>query len=438
MENNKKKHLSNEKNVQKNVAKRTLFDQVLGSLDKEIVEKIISQEHVVKMGGVSREIRGKILDDGIDTAVVKVDRTQSPQTTLTSLTLFVHRYHVKHLDLSGFQITEELTPLFVDVIGNCRAMTHLNLTRCRMGAQGIMALDSAWANCQSLEHVDFTENTIGPQGARSVGTLLQKCSSLLYLNLNGNKIRSQGITTIAAQVSSARPLLHLHLDGNFLPTESSTEVGPSVQKLLSNFADITHLSLARNYIDDMSMQFIAEAIALCSKLTHLNMNTNMIQPLGAYFLAIALGPCQALKELKIGRNGIRSDGLIDLCNILQTLPALETLDIQLNDLSERGIKVLASAFRSFQSLKCLNLANNQLVHEISTIAQALPSCVTLVEFHVSLSPKLLGKIDMLAHALQMSPALQFIYIYDKKGVGFKDLPPDLTLTRKTDGTIAIL
>lgn len=49
MEQNKKKHASNQQNVPKKFANRTLLEQVLGSLDKEIVEKIIPPEHVVKM-----------------------------------------------------------------------------------------------------------------------------------------------------------------------------------------------------------------------------------------------------------------------------------------------------------------------------------------------------------------------------------------------------
>ena len=236
MKPNKKPHTSHMQNGSQTSSNRMPIE-IVEQLDNEILKMMIPPERVVNMAGVSRRFRERILRENMDTDIVKVDKSKPPHTIFTSLTTVVQRYPVKRLDLSGLKITDELMPLFTNVIANCRSLTHLNLARCRIRGQSFMALDSMWANCQFLQHVDLNQNNIGPEGAPSVGTLLQTCPSLLHLNLNDNKIGDEGIAAIAiglcrgkwagdyspieTRMSSKLPLLQLHLDGNSLSKSRS-------------------------------------------------------------------------------------------------------------------------------------------------------------------------------------------------------------------------
>lgn len=440
MEPNKKILKSHMQNDPQTPANRMNLEEVV-QIDSEILKTMIPPGRVVNMAGVSRKLRERILcedmDERLDTDIVKVDKSKPPQTIFRSLTTVVQRYPVKRLDLSELKITDELMPLFVNVIAHCRSLTHLFLIRCRIRGESFMHLDSVWANCQSLQHVDLSQNNIGREGAPSVGTLLQTCPSLFYLNLNENKIGDEGIAAIATRVWSKRPLRQLHLDGNSLSEDS----GGHIAELLFNTMHITHLSLARNYLDDAAIAYIAESMKMCPKLTYLNLRSNMILDWGAYNIAMGLQHCKALKVLNLGRNSIEGTGLTDVANVLQTLPALESLDFEQNSLIRGGIIGLVSALPDFKSLKYLNLASNQLSYEIEQLAEALISCPKLVQLDLSNSLICASKMMMLVHALHQSPALENIHVHNNKAVGVmdisgityrkEDLPRQMTLTRNT-------
>ena len=76
------------------------------------------------------------------------------------------------------------------LIQHASALTHLDLARNQLHAQGADMLASAIGQCTSLTHLDLSFNKIGGQAAGRLTGQLRHCEKRACLRLRANQIKS--------------------------------------------------------------------------------------------------------------------------------------------------------------------------------------------------------------------------------------------------------
>ena len=217
-----------------------------------------------------------------------------------------------------------LGPQDAKLISSLKNLTTLNLNQNRIGDEGAKAI----SELINLEILHLSENEIEDAGAQYIS----KLKSLTFLDLSSNLIRNSG----AEAISELEKLNHLDLSWNcveeagFLAIctklsnlktleifENEARIDNSVKfsklnnlekinlnsnqilenvEFVSQFTNITSLSIEKNEIGDNGAKVISEL----KSLVYLNINRNSITKEGAFFIS----QLKNLVNLNIGNNYI--------------------------------------------------------------------------------------------------------------------------------------
>ncbi len=130
--------------------------------------------------------------------------------SLSNLLLGRENSRIKPVDLSinsnpiGSRGCEALSKLCA-VPGRGSVLSHLQLSQCSIGNEGITLLSTAAsANlCISLKVLDLSENSITSDGTRSLAaSLLKSWPTLVELNLSKNELESEGVASVLGALVS--------------------------------------------------------------------------------------------------------------------------------------------------------------------------------------------------------------------------------------------
>eukprot|EP00961_Rhodomonas_salina_P094463 1271169-Rhodomonas_salina.1 len=78
------------------------------------------------------------------------------------------------------------------LLGECKALTHLDLNDNDIGKRGAGRLAGVLGKCKALTHLDLSRNLIRAEGAGRLAGVLGKCKALAHLDLSGNWIGLEG------------------------------------------------------------------------------------------------------------------------------------------------------------------------------------------------------------------------------------------------------
>eukprot|EP00961_Rhodomonas_salina_P261600 3535689-Rhodomonas_salina.1 len=107
------------------------------------------------------------------------------------------------------------------VVGECKALVHLDLKQNRIGAEGARRLAGVLGECKALAYLDLSYNDIGAEGAGSLAGMLGGCKALAHLVLSWNGIRAEGAGMLAGALGKCKALAHLDLSRNGIGTEGA-------------------------------------------------------------------------------------------------------------------------------------------------------------------------------------------------------------------------
>ncbi|EKX48265.1 hypothetical protein GUITHDRAFT_136783 [Guillardia theta CCMP2712] len=120
---------------------------------------------------------------------------------------------IVNLDLAGNFLGEEGAMALALSLKSCTSLSRLELSRCRLGCQGIKRLIPLRHN-QSLSHLGLGLNDIGDSGVEALLPCLSDMHCLKWLDLCGNGITDQGASLLCSQFTSLLSLETLNLGGN--------------------------------------------------------------------------------------------------------------------------------------------------------------------------------------------------------------------------------
>lgn len=103
-----------------------------------------------------------------------------------------------HLDLSCTEIGPEGAWRLVDVLGECNALVHLDLSYNSLMSQrydGAGMLAGLLEECKALTHLGLSAKSIFDDEAERLAGVLGGCTALAHLGLSNNHIGSVGVGT---------------------------------------------------------------------------------------------------------------------------------------------------------------------------------------------------------------------------------------------------
>jgi hypothetical protein len=150
-----------------------------------------------------------------------------------------------HLDLSGnTNFGAAGTERLAGVLGQCRELVHLNLSAISnynyIGAGGTERLE-VLAQCTALAHLDLSYNQLGAAGAERLAGVLGQCAALTHLNLKENAIGAGGAERLAGVLGQCAALAHLDLSRNDIRAGGAERLA----RVLGQCAALAHLNLGR-------------------------------------------------------------------------------------------------------------------------------------------------------------------------------------------------
>jgi Ran GTPase-activating protein (RanGAP) involved in mRNA processing and transport len=134
----------------------------------------------------------------------------------------------------------------------CRIST-LELPRCDVKGQDAESLGGMLAHCPALTLLDLCGNSnFGAVGAERIAGVLGQCRELVNLNLSKNLIGPAGTEVLAGVLAQFPTLTHLNLSEKFIGAERLPGV-------LGQCTALTHLDLSHNNIEAAGAESLAGA-----------------------------------------------------------------------------------------------------------------------------------------------------------------------------------
>eukprot|EP00961_Rhodomonas_salina_P271978 3675190-Rhodomonas_salina.1 len=126
-----------------------------------------------------------------------------------------------HLDMSGNQIGAEGAGPLSRVLGGCTTLAHLSLIGNAIGVEGASRLAGVLGGCKALANLDLSQNMIGAEGAGHLAGALGRCKELANVDLSWNKIGAEGAGAFARALGKCKTLAHLSLQHNKIGDEGA-------------------------------------------------------------------------------------------------------------------------------------------------------------------------------------------------------------------------
>jgi Ran GTPase-activating protein (RanGAP) involved in mRNA processing and transport len=244
----------------------------------------------------------------------------------------------------------------------CPNLVALDLTNCKIGKNGAVALAIGVSKHQNLKVLNLSKNLIDREGCRRLGEALLVNPILEELNLTSCSIGSRGASSLAAFIINPNCKLRtLVLSNNDIGRRGgrALAVGMSMNK------SITTLDLSVNDLSDIGAAGFGICLQRNSTLLLLDLSDCDITDLGAASVAIGLKTNTTLRSLKLACQVISDAGCVQLGRMMVANPQLhlKVLDLSTNAIRSRGASALAEMLVMNRHLSTLLLNDNEIQDE---------------------------------------------------------------------------
>jgi hypothetical protein len=222
--------------------------------------------------------------------------------TLSDVVLGRHNNRVTPIDLSinsnpiGPVGCEALSKLCT-VPGRGSVLSHLRLSQCSIGDEGIMLLSNASSMnpCIGLAVLDLSENSITSVGASSLApSLLNSWPTLAELNLSKNELGTEGVASVMGSLVSC---------GDDTSSDLAKERNSALKHL--------DLSCTNCGVEG------AKAALRSTSLVTLRLFNNKLGSIGFHSIASLLhGGHQSIESLDIGGNNADEESVVAVLNAI--------------------------------------------------------------------------------------------------------------------------
>mmetsp|Transcript_30646 Transcript_30646/g.72511 ORF Transcript_30646/g.72511 Transcript_30646/m.72511 type:complete len:406 (-) Transcript_30646:110-1327(-) len=269
---------------------------------------------------------------------------------------------LESLDFGDNDVYDEGATKLAEVLRYCPNLRRVNLRTSileEIGAEQLFR-PSALGQCTALTDLDLMNNAFGDVGATHLANALKNCTSLENLCLVNNEMRTEGAQSLAEALRSMRSLTWLNLGKNGVDDKAATALAASLQA----HTNLRALSLDDNWIGDAGVRELAGVVARCPSLTILQLSSNRIAADGAEALAQALRCASALSILDLGSNALEEAGVARVAPVLPELPRLAQLGLGWTEMGDAGAEPLVRVLGQCAALKSVFLLGNGLSGEM--------------------------------------------------------------------------
>ena len=277
---------------------------------------------------------------------------------------------LKHLDISGNAVTDEVADYIKFVIGSNRNMEYLNVSNCCINDHGLFTIFKALSDLNGLMHLDVSLNQVFHTAMKNI--FLSK-GKLMYLNFCQCSINPKEIVNIISSLKENN-LTCLDLSHN----QIDQDIALSLFTIIFSNQNLKHLNLKFCNLTEGSIKCFADCLTY-SNLEHLNVSHNYMSRFSAEKLALAILHNKSLKDLDLSECGFVAFSIIDAS--LRQNSNLKSLILKSTIIFQDDLGVLLQARNSAQSSLCLmhlDLSNCDLSGlQVETIVKWLLQVSTL-------------------------------------------------------------
>ena len=246
---------------------------------------------------------------------------------LTAVTELEGLKHLRHLEISSFDIMSETIAALSDTLKSLKCLEHLGLSGLRIDVVKQMIdknedFSDLSGNPPLLQKLNLTRNKIGNDEIEALAEFVKHLTSLQELDLSWNAIGDRGIEKLAEETKHLKSLEKLDLSNNKIGDEGAAKLAQS----LKNLTSLRVLKLCSNAIGNDGTVALAKGMKHLTSLEELDLSNNTIGDLGAAKLAKETKHLSSLKRLYLNGNKIGDEGHTKLREAVKTgWSGLETL-----------------------------------------------------------------------------------------------------------------
>jgi len=237
-------------------------------------------------------------------------------------------------DLTHFD--NSIRDVFLRGLANNKSIYQLNFECFAFAGQEMLRMVDQLMKNNNLTEINVTDCRVVAEGIRQFSLALGDCNkSLKSISFQSNTIEDGHLVPIITALSMHPQLTELCLSNMNMGRNECTALATLFRCTTS---ELQKLNLDRNSINDEGVELLVQALLKNNHLQYLNLLCNEdITITGWKAVATLLEmPCCNLKSLDVDYNNIGNEGALVFANALANNSTLETLEIRRNSITVEG------------------------------------------------------------------------------------------------------
>ena len=286
-----------------------------------------------------------------------------------------HKYKKNFLTIPAYVGVRPYDCMSISYFMSIASVVHLSPHFCMIRDRGVEMLARCINLIPSLKLLDLSSNNITHKGMESVVTIMKSCTNLTHFSIAENFIGDTGIQLFA--LLKIKQLIKLNVT-----KINMTKVGThALDEYFKHNSLLQSLEIGHNYIKNNGLVRILNClpstlVRLVASACHLSYKT-------AVNISKMLKSNKSLKHLKISSNSIGDDGISAISDGLCINTTLIQLIARGCRFHSKGAKSIAKMLRANKTLKYLDISSNNIEDSgIKAIALGIQANTTLIQLKV--------------------------------------------------------
>ena len=283
---------------------------------------------------------------------------------------------LKHLNLSGNKITEEVITTLAEVI-SCSPMEHLELSHCSLDINSVI-VNTVANSVNTLQYLGLSCNNISNDDTSHIASAIVANSNLHHINLTNNNIAEQGLKIILNAMAKINSLQSINLHSYSITDDLAVDL----EKVATNNVGLETILVEKYKIQNVQLEKVPES---ASKLvvTMLCINDQVIKDSEAYTF----------------------ETIINNKNLIKNSSSINTIDLANCVIKEPQVLKIVKAIKQYSTLLHLNLNGVSITEVIQNELVSLVAHNTMLK-HLELANCQI-KENFFSHALKEIEHLNF-------------------------------
>ena len=303
---------------------------------------------------------------------------------------------LKQFKLNDIIISDSSADRLCNVIDNQMELIHIEIARCKLQDTCFQKLMDVLPN--SLKHLDVSGNFISDNVALNVASYLMGTFTITHFDLSKCALTEKGAQLVFGSLQSCDSLKYFDVSCNAL----SNEVSQTLSKVLCSNVALQFLNMCDCKLTETGSYFVVEALKGTTSLNHIDLRNNNIGFQSAITLAEVLIGNSQLECVMLEGTSLTEDGTASICKGLKDSRELRHLDLSCTNISDKTVTLFTSLFMNNKKMMYFGLPFTSLSD--AALAIVLHSIATNVSVLETLNLSTCTINDTLANSLEAAIA----------------------------------